>query len=303
MSTPTPPVDFVARAPLFVVTYGPSGLGKTTDFLYSFPGAYYIATPAALKPSEGVVGFRLHPSQVFEAKRIADATALLPKLPKQMEVCVIDDLSLLAERTIAALEGKYSGFKLWGALRDEVLDLRDAARSCGKHVVMNAHEQPATVKNGFHVRGGPRLPGKLPEDLPTHADLVLRTFHEPSRLGPWKVVYRCGPNDPSYVSKDRTGRCFDMMPMNTGEVFRACGFAISRAPGLEWMEPLVEKAAGMILQMGFAAYPQVLQAMGQRIMTDYTQNPLHVRWAWRDALDRALIRRNQQNVLGAFFGQ
>ena len=40
-----------------VATYGPSGIGKTTDLLYSFPHGLFVAPPGALKPAEKVVGF------------------------------------------------------------------------------------------------------------------------------------------------------------------------------------------------------------------------------------------------------
>lgn len=291
-----------ADAPAFVCGYGPSGHGKTTDMLYAMPRGFYIAHPAALKPSVGVVGFQLHPSQIWDAQRIADVTAQLPKLdPKQFDGVVVDDFSLLAERTFSALEKVRSGFKLWGALRDEIMEFRDAARRCRMHVLINCHELPPQIKAGRALRGGPKLPGTLPEDLPVQCDMVLRTFVEPSRRGAWGVVYRCGPNDPSYVTKDRHNRTPDMAPMNIGEILRSAGYVLRRAPGLEWMEEQVEIGAQQLL-----AYPPdqeraVLHAFAMHLHTNVTQNLFHIRWALRDAADRVVLRRAHSNLLAPFF--
>lgn len=300
----------VASQPAFVITYGPSKMGKTVDDLYSFPCAFYVATPAALKPAENVVGFSLHPSQVREVNRISDATKILLNLPKEFDSMVFDDFSLAAERTLAVLEKSKSGYKLWGALRDEVLEFRDASRSCGKHVVLNCHEQPPQIKGGKALRGGPKLPSDLPEALPAQCDLVLRAFPEPTRAqtSPWPVVYRCTPTDPTFITGDRHGVTPDMAPMNIGEILRQASFRLKRAPGLEWMEDIVAVAAKGIEDAMLQRHPQQLtpsqvrQNVAGHLYQNVTQNMLHIRWALRDASDRATLRiERARMVMQGFF--
>jgi hypothetical protein len=278
--------------------YGPSGVGKTTDLLYSFPNGHFIAPPGALKPAHNVVGFV--PSS-GEAASIMDATkavaALAKANPNKFDAVIVDDFSLLAEFTIAQLEKKYTGFKLWGVLRDTVLEFRDTARHAGLHVVLTAHESTPRTVNGVFVRGGPRLPGRLPEDVPTACDLVLRAAHEPTRRG-WHASYRCTIDDPNWVSKDRHGVCPDRAPMNTAEILRAAGYTIRRAPGLEWQEDLVEALATAVVADG--SQEKALMAEAVEICGEYTDNPLHVRWVMRDSLDRAALRRANANVLRMF---
>lgn len=291
----------VRDAPAFGLNYSGTKGGKTTDALYSFPCAYYIATPAALKPSEKIVGFSVHPNQVKEVARISDATKIVKTLGKDFDSCVVDDFSLLAERTFALLEGSKSGFKLWGALRNEVIEFRDAARSCGKHIILTCHEAPPQVKNGWNVRGGPRLPGRLPEELPAQCDFVLRGFYDPSRRGPWPMVYRCSPNDTGYISGDRFGVTPDHAPMNLGEIFRAAGFKVKRAPGLDWMEAVVEQGATMLTSNPADKEVEILRAMMGHIVAKFTKDPRHIAWALRDARDRVALRLAQTRILDSFF--
>ena len=204
-----------------VATYGPSGVGKTTDLLYSFPNGFFVAPPGALKPAYHVVG---HVPKSGEAQTIMDATALVKAKAKEgkFDAVIVDDFSLLAESTVNVLEKKLSGFKLWGGIRDAVLDFRDTARHAGLHVILTAHESTPRTVNGTFIRGGPRLPGRLPEDVPTACDLVLRAATDPNRRG-WHAIYRCTIDDPNWVSKDRHGVTPDRAPMNVAEILRMAG--------------------------------------------------------------------------------
>ncbi len=284
------------QVPAVVAIYGPGGLGKTTDNLYSFPTGLFIAPPGAVKPAEHVVG---HIPDHVEAKSIADATKMLEAEGKKARysAVVVDDFSLLAEQSISLLEKKYSGFKLWGALRDEVLDFRDTARRIGMHVVLTAHESTPKSSNGVFIRGGPRLPGRLPEDVPTACDTVLRAQLDKNRRG-WHGCYRCTPDDPNWITKDRHGVTPDYAPMNIGEILRQAGFDIPRAPGLEWQEELVGALAKMMVDNPDQEGELVKEAI--QIAGEKTTNPLHVRWVIRDALDRATLIRAKGNVFDMF---
>jgi hypothetical protein len=281
-----------------VATYGPSGIGKTTDLLYSFPHGLFVAPPGALKPAEKVVGFV--PAS-DEAANIMEATALVKKYAhgSKYDAVIVDDFSLLAESTIAVLEKKLSGFKLWGALRDVVLDFRDTARHAGLHVVLTAHESTPRTVSGSFIRGGPRLPGRLPEDLPTACDVVLRASFDNTRRG-WHACYRCTIDDPSWVTKDRHGVTPDRAPMNVAEILRMAGYEIRRAPSLDWQEQLIG-----VLAKAMVESPKDEEALVQEAIAlgrEKTQNDLHIRWMLRDALDRAALLRAQSNPFAMYGG-
>lgn len=284
--------------------YGPSGLGKTTDLIYSFPGALFVAPPGALKPAHHVVGYV---PQSVEASTIMDATSIVAKLaksnPEGFNAVVVDDFSLLAESTVAALERKHTGFKLWGAVRDAVLAFRDTSRHAGLHVVLTAHESAPRTMNGTFIRGGPRLPGRLPEDLPTACDIVLRAAQDSSRRG-WHACYRCTVDDTQWVSKDRHGVTPDRAPMNLGEILRMAGYQLPRAPGLEWQEEMVEAISSLlvagVMPMGTPSEEKAIVAEAIELAREQTHNELHIRWMLRDALDRAALKRARKNVLGMY---
>jgi len=298
MSAKTDSPSLYDGAMAVVANYGPSGIGKTVDQLYSFPNGYFLSPPGALKPAHHVVGY-VPDSDGGEAKTIMDATKKVIEIAKgrKYDAVIVDDFSLLAENTVNVLEKKLSGFKLWGAIRDYVLEFRDTARRCGMHVVMTAHESTPRTTNGTFVRGGPRLPGRLPEDLPTACDLVLRAAFDQSRRG-WHAHYRCTIDDPNWVTKDRHGVTPDKAPMNTAEILREAGYHIARAPGLEWQENIVSVLADALVET--PNEQKALMAEAAAMCADHTDSDLHVRWVMRDALDRSLLKLARKNVLSMF---
>lgn len=279
-----------------VLTYGPSGVGKTTDQGYSFPCALFAAAPGALNSIQSVCGYTPATTQVAT---LMDATSLLRDVKGKFKVLVIDDFSFLAEQTFSVLENKKSGFKLWGALRDAVLSFRDAARFAGIHVVLNAWEQaPKTSYKGEKIRGGPRLSGNMPEQVPALCDVVLRACHD-LRRQPWPAVYRCYL-DPSWIMKDRhnIASTIDPAPMNLGELLRAAGIQLDRHPELPEQEDLVEAIAESFLGMdGFAA------ATANNYYTKLVESGMSVTaatWTLRDAMDRAEIRKTLSAAQSTF---
>jgi hypothetical protein len=310
------------RDPAFALVYGASKIGKTTDTIYSFPEAYYLAPPGALKPSENVVGWDIPDADTFDPKTVPEATAKLRQVAqtKKKFVVVVDDFSLLTELSFAALEAKgLSGWKLWGALQDEVLDFRDTARRLGIHVIMNCHEQGAKLVNGFAQRGGPKLPGKLPESLPAGCDIVLRATPGSNVIGAgklgWGGTYKCNPNDPAFVTGDRHGVTPDSAPMNLAEILRAAGYPIPRPEKLGWMERAVVAISERLWNGGPQADTTTLREASQWLAGELQTAPvyqtadaqkrnllgLHVRWVIRDAYDRILLMRARANPLGMFF--
>ena len=302
--TPTPDPQNpwgVWGEPAVLVPYGPSGVGKSTDALYSFPTALFLRQPGALKPSVRVVGYK--PLWQKDITTLMDAIKLLRavgKLPAAQKpfVVVIDDLSLIAANTLRALkDGGESGYSLWGTLGDLISELCEVARRvAGVHVVMNGHDQaPFTDEEGAYWRGGPRLPSKKQTaQIPYIADGVYRCVNSDDRDGvPWRGVYRCVLDD-AWMMKDRHGHYGDL-PMNMAEILRNAGYWLPRAPGLEWQETWAE-----LIAQSITATPERRSAVKTGAIDKMKQNgfhPLHIRWAVRDGLDRAALRLADQKIL------
>jgi hypothetical protein len=282
--------------PSFVaMTYGPSGVGKTTDQGYSFPNALFAAAPGALNSIQSVCGYLPATVQVHT---LQEATKLIKSVSGKFKVLVIDDFSFMAEQTFGLLEKKYKGYDLWGALRSAALDFRNQARLCEVSVVMNAWEQGPKIKQGTKVRGGPALSGNLPEQIPALCDTVLRATQDVRRQ-PWPAVYRCYKADPSWTTKDRfdIATLVDPCPMNIAELLRASGMEIERHPDLPGQEEQVE-----VLAQHFMAEADPLASVNdlfQQLVGSGIDVKV-VRWTLRDALDRAEIRKALTTAQGTF---
>ena len=285
-----------ADEPVVVMTYGPSGVGKTTDMGYSFPRALFIAAPGALTSIRSVCGYE--PTRVW-VDTLSEATDLIEAASGKYQTVVIDDFSFLAEQTFSTLEKKYSGFRLWGELRDTALTFRDKARMSGVNVVFNCWEQPPKIKHdGARVRGGPMLSGRLPEQIPALCDVVLRAVHEPGNQ-PWPAVYRCSA-DPNYVMKDRfdIASIADPVPMNLAEILRAAGLKVPRLPDFPKQEAEVEAIASS-LTGSVKDDTELLNEIYASLVQSGTPVPV-ARWTLRDSLDRAVLRRARRQAEGVF---
>jgi hypothetical protein len=309
-------VSGISDQPAFVLQYGPPKTGKTTDDLLSFPRALWIAAPGALKPSIGVCGYEPKPEDVKDVQKVAEATDAILTAPKgKYDAIVVDDLSLLVDRTVAALtKAGVGGYDLWGAVHGQLLALREAARRAGVHVVLNCHETGPRMSDGSRFRGCPALPGKaLPYKIPAACDLVLHveTAQPNSTAFGWPVRYRCAADDPDWITGDRHNVTPDPSPMNLGEILRLAArvsgnakFAPRRLPGLEWQEPLVEKGATALLtNLGSSVHVKaVLGELFKHATGKLNADERHALWAVRDAYDRAILRNGLAAHRRKFFG-
>jgi hypothetical protein len=281
------------------LVYGPSGLGKTTDCGFSFPNAYFLAAPGALKSIESMCGYSPPGANI---KTIPEAIKVLQIFGKEgkYKTLVIDDFSFMAEQTFSWLEAKkMTGFKLWGEMRDLAIEFRNESRYSGMNVVLNCWEQPPKVTpEGAKIRGGPMLPGKLPEQIPALCDIVLRAMPD-SKRQPHPVVYRCMP-DPSYSMKDRNSIAdrVDPAPMNIGEILRAGGEDLGPRRWPE-QEDQVEKFSQLFT--GVVAEDKEKANQTFRALRSAGMSIHQTRWTIRDALDRALIRRDLNTSNEDFF--
>jgi len=262
--------------------YGPSGGGKTTDCIYLDPEALFLAGKGALKPAISVI--QIEPKHARDDCDDLDAIvkAIIEERKKRrVRTLVIDDLSLAVKNTVAKLEGaKHTGWALWKALNRKLLQpgegLLPVCRDMGIKVVFNCHDK-APGEDGSP--GGPNLPGQLLEELPRNIDMMLLMTADPSRE-PHGASYRCSlKHYPTWRTKDRHDVCWERTPPNLAEILRAAGYLIERPVGFEWLDNYVEHIAQQIAAAGFAGTMAVKPAA----------------WILRDAMDRAEIRKHQQD--------
>jgi len=286
------------KVPAFCCVYGRSGLGKTTDAGYSFPKGLFLAAPGALKPIPPLCGYA--PSEM-EVRTMDEATAAIAAARDHgsYDSVIVDDFSFLAEQTFAAYERSYSGYKLFGQLRNAVLAFRNAARFAGLHVIVNCWERSPKIRDsGDRIRGGPDLTGKLPEQLPAMCDLVLRADTDPQRKG-WPGIYRVN-GGVDYVGKDRDDGTPNPAPMNLGEILRHNGYVVGRLASLDWQEAVVEQIASSLTQSDPKDDIPTLEQVYSHLLAEH--DPRHVRWTVRDGWDRAQLRRATQKRHATFFG-
>ena len=286
----------MSQHPYMILTYSPSGFGKTVDCGYSFPRALFLGMPQNLQSIKSVCGYT---PATMDIKTIQEATQVIREAKdKGFDSIVVDDFSHLAEMTFVGLERIKDNRMKYAKLREITIEFRNAARYAGMHVIMNAWEQPPKTGTGTFVRGGPMLSGKLPEQLPAICDLVLRAGREPKRK-PWSGVYQCEHSN-EYIMKDLFNVCYHMhpCPMNLAEILRACGVEIQRMEGLEWQEQVIED---FIVELEQANdFTTTVETLFGRLLEQQI-DPKYARWTIRDTLDRLVIRRALSNHRQSYF--
>lgn len=283
---------------IFAVIYGPSKTGKSTATGSAGAAGLFIAQAGGLLPLSRFLG--VEDINVLPAQDVRAAALLIQQNAGKTPTIVVDDFSLLAEVTVSILEKKHTFGDMWRKLREDVLFVRNAARYAtekGTHVIFNCHYSPARTSSGKYVRGGPKLPGQLPEQFAAFADVVVQVEYDET-AAPWKYVFRTGP-DPENIRGDRLGVFPDPSPMNLGEAFRAAGYPIQRPKGLEWMEGSVEKMAKAVLEGGIENWKDTLKSCAEKLKGK--KDPKHIRWALQDALHRAVLLNASENIIDGMF--
>tara|TARA_R110002012_G_scaffold9854_7_gene45845 strand:+ start:12845 stop:13801 length:957 start_codon:yes stop_codon:yes gene_type:complete len=276
---------------VFICLYGPSKAGKTVASAAAGSCGLFIGDPSGLLSAQRFLGIEnmnvARAMTVPEATKIIENAVANPK--KSPPSIVIDDFSLMVETTINAYESTKGRAGMWSALTRDVLACRDAARAAtagGIIVIFNCHEQPPRQSSGKFVRGGPSLPGQLPEKFSGMVDVIGRAMYEPT-AAPWKYQL-CFRPQPDYMSGDRLSVFPGMAPMNIAEGLRAAGYLIPYPKGLEWIGDVAQKVSDKILEEGIEEWPKVLQKVSTQLKDKKRLE--HLRWALQDGLHRAILQ-------------
>ena len=284
----------------FILVYGKSGMGKTTDCGYSFPNALFVAQKGALQSIRHTCGYDPAQVTVYDLFELNNLLTKLKKEGSEYKTLVIDDFTILVDRTKAKLSDRMRDIRaLYGKLQDLVIRFRALARDCDMDVILTCHERdPRTNDKNEFIRGGPYLSGKLAEDLPSDSDIVLRCGTEGMMKG-FQGIYRCEMST-RFVMKCRFNICYHIspLPMNLGEILRAVsdererlGYApirVDRHPNFAQQEELVEKFSRHLEQ--FTDFtPEVNNLYSSLLQGGISSHA--ARWTLRDAIDRTIIRR------------
>jgi len=285
---------------VFICLYGPSKAGKTVASAAAGSTGVFVGAPSGLMSAKRFLG--IEKLNILPARTVPDAIEAIEKAVNKGGVpsIVIDDFSLIVETTINEYEGTKGRAGMWSALTRDVLAARDVARAAtaqGSIVIFNCHEQPPRTSSGKFVRGGPALPGQLPEKFSGMVDVIGRAMYEPT-AAPWKYQL-CFRPQPDYVSGDRLSVFPGMAPMNIAEGLRAAGYSIAYPKGLEWIEDAAQKISEKILEGGIASWREVISAAAKSL--EGKREVPHIRWALQDGLHRATISHYREvEALQAF---
>jgi AAA domain len=309
--------------PALLLTYAPSGYGKTTDLVLSFPRFLFICQPGGLLPAETVAGYR--PNQIRTAKTFDHLIQIVEQEKKKQEkakdriwdgICV-DDWSLMSDTSLAEFEqdypiaqnGKKDTNAFWAKVRRKLLEVRDTLRYSDLHMICNAHERgPHNDERKGYIPGGPALPGTMPADMPKTFDAVLRVVPGDG-IPVWPFAYRADENDTSWVTKNRFNIYGDF-PMNLGEMLRLFygvegKWAIRRHESMPWQEEMVEKISQKLAPYPLNSEEHVV--MRQRLMDSMRKRlpeatNRQLVWTLRDGMHRAVLRDLRERAILSRYG-
>jgi hypothetical protein len=137
------------------------------------------------------------------------------------------------------------------------------------------------------VRGGPALPGQLPEKFSGMVDVIGRAMFTSPPLLRGNTSFAFALNLTTFLEIDRLSVFPGMAPMNIAEGLRAGGYIIAYPPGLEWIGDVAQKVSERILEEGISNWSVVLQDVAQKLKGKRALP--HIRWAIQDGLHRATI--------------
>lgn len=306
----------------FVLTFGRSGSGKTTDLIASFPMALIVGGTREYKPSITTLDweppFRELAFTVFQLEDQIDAFLKLRKERNAgallVNAVIADDFSVMGFHTEKALrepggvkhQGKtitpdlknYSG--VWTAVQMAVLQITfrmaEKLRQEGLHFVVNGHlRQMRTNNAGKPYRGGIDLPMDLTEAVCAGTNVCAMVTEEQERIFQ-PTVFNIKNHDATWATKNQLGLP-PIVPANTREMLNVSGYRLKRAQGMEQHEDYVETIAQYVTSAYSsnpgAAWTKVnLQGILRGVVGDLAQrvSPNHFRWIVRDGVDRAQFR-------------
>jgi hypothetical protein len=110
--------------PPFICVYGNSGIGKTTDMGFAFPHALFIASAGATKSIVSTCGYTPRETHVHTVEEATQVVQQMADGKIDGSAIVIDDFSYMVEASLSKMQEKYSGWTVYGKLRDEIFSFQ-----------------------------------------------------------------------------------------------------------------------------------------------------------------------------------
>lgn len=301
---------------VMATVFGKPKRKKTSDTLAAFPNGLFVGVPSSLKlVAQNELGFT---PRVFDTppQTLPELLHLLHSVSAQAQefgAIIVDDASHICQQSMLHWEaeapkgrsGKPDKFWPYQRLKQSLLELAGTARYLGVHFVMTFHEREGgTNAMGHFTPGGPDLPSRNQvERIPSWCDINVRSIIDPDYPDPWfKGAYYCNPQDPDWVTGDRTGVCTrteQNAPANLREILRASnsGYMLPRIDGLEWQDDLADEIASRFVDG--ENVEDMLKDINKS-WADKKVQPLHLRWACQDGIARGVLRMQSNRGLFDF---
>jgi len=220
-----------------VLLYGSTKIGKSSCAILALKdkafwicterGALAPATDKAVNPDGVIPKFVecLDPNLPFEEMQKAVSIATQMVRDGKVAAIIIDTLSSFADREYARILTKDKVPENYGkaakALAHKVKSLLWQLMDSGAIVICICHQKdPVTIEGNFFP-GGPKLSGKLVEDVPSLFSTVLRCAVDIDAEGVKKRVFKCDPLDRRYITGDRYGVVNGSAEMDLRAVLKA----------------------------------------------------------------------------------
>ena len=133
--------------PPFICVYGNSGIGKTTDMGFAFPNALFVASAGATKSIVSTCGYKPRKYNMHTVEQATQTVQQMADGKIEGDAIVIDDFSYMVEASLSKMQEKYTGWTVYGKLRDEIFRFRRIARESNITVALNCWlAMPTTLK-------------------------------------------------------------------------------------------------------------------------------------------------------------
>jgi len=236
-----------------ILIYGKTKSGKTLDVGHCFgKNAFFVLSePDGLASIEASLGFV---PDHFELTNIANPYAevmqllnrtVLPRIKKgDIKAVVFDTGSEFADRLLSVELANVGqdARRAYPKVYQQFTTVMRTILLSGAWFVMICHQKIADPDSDR--MGGPLLPGRLVESIPSQFSLILRAVIENRER-----MYHCDPLDGEWIMGDRYGAAFEKQPME----LKAIMWRIAN-PGKETPEELLKgkpiRYGGVIYEPG-----------------------------------------------------
>jgi hypothetical protein len=204
-----------------VLIYGKTKCGKTLDVAWTFGenGYWLNYEPDGLASVESNLGFVPPYHELVSLTNPYGETlehltkVVLPQVKQGKIKCVIMDTgSEFADRLLSVELGVVGqdARRTYPLVYQKFATIMRTALQSGAWFVMICHQKLADQENDR--MGGPLLPGRLVESVPSQFSLILRAAIKDTPKGRERV-YFCDPEDPYFLMGDRYGAAYIEQPM------------------------------------------------------------------------------------------